>query len=72
MEFAIARIVRRLHVSASDMDVIRAVIDSLKDKKRTFLAQPKDVRRDLMKAAINAAADNRRFFQAVADRHLFR
>jgi hypothetical protein len=57
------QIVRRLHVSATDMEVIRAVIDRLKDKKRTFLAQPKDVRRDIMKAAISAAADNRRLFK---------
>jgi hypothetical protein len=65
----IRQIVNRQHVGTSNRRVIRAVVNGLRRKARTFLAMPKADRRALMEQAIEAHRQNRAEYRWVMGGH---
>ena len=58
-------LVGQCHVSATNREVIRHVIEKFKDGYQTWRAIPKDRRKDMMRSIIKAHQDNRDLYNYV-------
>ena len=61
----ISRIVGRLHVSTSNLEVCRYVISRLKGKRKAFRAMPRESKRALLAECITCHMENREFYRYV-------
>lgn len=61
----VSQIVGRLHVSTSDLGVIKYLVSRMKRKYKTWIALPKDHRRKVMTEALRVHHNNRKLYRSV-------